>query len=169
MKKDNKELLIWLKEMYVKAYFNNFNWKKIYPNNMSNNPLSGIYTDMFFEREGKYMYLKYSIQYMSRCDKNGMSHPEEGVKYYVLHELRANDLDSIFQIPEPSKEADHKNCLNKLVNNYGRFHHVFDDEETAKSVVSRALLGIIYPYLYLLNEEEITDWNKYIESMPIEL
>ena len=56
-----KDLLKWMKEVYVQAKENNFEWKKIYPNNMVQNGIEGIYTDMFFEVDGKYRYVKYSI------------------------------------------------------------------------------------------------------------
>lgn len=81
------ELVKFLESLYIKAKRNDFEWKYIYPNNMLENDVVGIYTDMFFERDSKYTYLKYSIEYCSRCDKDGMSHPEEGTRYYVLHRV----------------------------------------------------------------------------------
>lgn len=160
----NKELLNWLKEIYIKAKTKNFNWKNIYPNNMLCNGVEGIYVDMFFKNNNKYTYIKYSIQYMSRCDANGISHPAEGIKYYVLHELRINDLDDTFEISRPSNNFNWEDNLSCLVNDYGRFRYVFDDEETAKEVVSKELLGIIYPYQYLLDDKELEEWNNFIKE-----
>ncbi len=165
----DSQLLSWIKDMYVKAESGDFEWKNIYPNNMRCNGVEGIYTDMFFERDGKYMYLKYSIEYKSRCDKDGVSHPEEGVKYFVLHELMEYDLSETFKIPEPSDEHDFdldnpEKDLHLLVNDYGRYRYVFDDVETAKKVVAAELRCIIYPYMYLLSEEEGAEWNRFIKE-----
>lgn len=158
------ELLEWMKNVYKSAKENQFEWKPIYPNNMPCNPQNGIYVDMFFEREGKYTYLKYSIQYQSRCDKDGLSHPEEGPQFYILHELRENDIEEKFDIPEPSNDFRWDNHLANLVNNYGRFRYAFNDEETAKSVVSHELLSLIYPYGYILSVEEVKEWNSFVED-----
>ena len=168
----NSQMLSWLKAVYVKAKSGDFEWKNIYPNNMPCNGVDGIYTDMFFERDGKYMYLKYSIEYQARCDKDGWSHPEEGVKYYVLHELIKYDLNETFEIPEPSDThefylEDMENNLSLLVNDYGRYKCVFDDVETAKNVVSAELMAMIYPYTYLFSEDEIKEWNRFVEEQKL--
>lgn len=160
----NKELLSWLKEIYTIAKTNSFEWKHIHPNNRLQNDIDGIYTDMFFEKDGKYTYIKYSIQYMYRCDERGFSHPEEGVKYYVLHELRMDDLEEAWKIPEPVKKIDPEDTLSLLVNDYGRLCYVFDDIETAKCVAGRCLCRIVYPYAYLLNEAEAKEWNQFITT-----
>jgi len=161
----HKQLLSWLKDIYIKVTTNNFEWKIIYPNNRLGNPVDGMYTDMFFEKDGKYTYIKYSIQYMYRCDEKGRSHPEEGIKYYVLHELRMDDLDETWEIPEPANKIDLNDTLSRLVNNYGRFCYVFDDIETAKKVVSHQLCNLIYPYTYLLNKEEQKEWNSFVTDI----
>ncbi len=158
------ELVTWLKEIYIKAKKNDFVWKPIHPNNMPCNGVNGIYTEMFFEKEGKYTYLKYSIQYCSRCDEEGLSHPEEGTKYYVLHELRMHDVEKKFKIPKPSNKFDWNDDRANLVNEYGRFRYVFDDEDTAKKVVAMELLQMIYPYIYVMSEEEGREWNRFLEE-----
>ena len=119
---------------------------------------------MYFERDGKYRYLKYSIEYCSRCDENGMCHPEEGAKYYVLHELSVSDLDKKFEIPEPARVFAWNENDSHIVNNFGRFRYVFDDVETAKSVVPRELMMILYPYTYILSDEEGKEWNDFLEN-----
>lgn len=128
------------------------------------NGVEGIYTDMFFKMDNKYKYVKYSIEYMSRCDSDGISHPDEGIKYYVLHELVINDLDEKFEIPEPTGGINFNDDLACLVNNYGRFRYVFDDEETAKNVVKAELLHMIYPYTYMLNDEELNEWKTFLDK-----
>lgn len=158
------ETLKWLKDIYLKAHNGDFLWKPIYPNNMPCNRKDGIYTDMFFEKDGKYEYLKCSIQYLSEVDEEGFSHPEKGTKYYVLHELRIEDLEETFEIPEPTDDFDFRNNLACLVNNYGRFRCVFDDEETAKKVISSELKNLIYPYTYLLNDEELEEWIGFVKQ-----
>ena len=160
------ELVEWMKDIYLRARENRFEWKPVHPNNMSCNPVEGIYTDMNFKKDGKYRYLKYTISYESRCDEKGMSHPEEGTKYYVLHELRADDLEEKIVIPEPSDDFRpfKKNDPATIVNNYGRFRYVFDDEETAKKVVCSELVHMIYPYTYILGDEEGEKWNEFLNS-----
>lgn len=157
------DMVSWLKEIYTKAMSNDFEWKLIYPNNMPCNGVTGIYTDMFFKHGDTYTYLKYSIQYCHRVDKEGFSHPEEPIKYYVLHELRCLDLPEIFEIPEPSNDYE-SNSIASIVNDFGRFRYIFDDEETAKSVVSNELLVLIYPSTYLLNEDDAKEWNAFLNS-----
>ena len=163
------ELVSWMKEIYKKAQCGEFEWKKVYPNNMPCNRVTGIYTDMFLEKDGTYTYLKYTIEYHARCDKDGMSHPDEKTKYFVLHELRVRDLEEKFKIPEPSDDSwswsgSNIDNLSNLVNNYGRFRYVFDDEETAKSVVGHELIMLIYPYTYILSDEEEKEWKRFIEE-----
>lgn len=51
-----------------------------------------------------------------------------------------------------------------MVNNDGRFRYAFSDEETAKKVVSRELIMMIYPYGYLLSETEAEEWNSFVEK-----
>ncbi|MBQ8039482.1 MAG: hypothetical protein IJ274_06395 [Lachnospiraceae bacterium] len=163
----NTSLLPWIKQLYVKAKSADFKWKHIYPNNMPCNGIEGIYTDMFFEKNGKYVYLKFSIEFMTRCDNKGIFHPEEEIKYYVLHQLEITDLDNTFQIPEPSDNFNFNDDLACLVNDYGHFRYVFDDVETAKSVVAHEILAIIYPYTYLLSDEEYNEWEDFIQSPNI--
>ena len=160
------KLLEWMKEVFTKAENNDFLWKPIYENNMPCNGKSGIYTDMFFEKNGMYQYRKFSIEYVSRCDSVGISHPEEGIRYYVLHLLEIDDLDETFEIPEPSDDYDILEETNaNLVNDYGRFRYVFDDEETAKSVVCNELKQMIYPFTYILDKEESLEWNRFISML----
>lgn len=159
-----KDLLKWMKEVYIQAKENKLEWKKIYPNNMVQNGIEGIYTDMFSEVDGKYRYVKYSIKYQARCDSDGLSHPEEGTAFYLLNELRIDDLEEKFIILEPSTHFDWDDPYARMVNNDGRFRYAFSDEETAKKVVSRELIMMIYPYGYLLTETEAEEWNSFIEK-----
>lgn len=161
------ELLEWMKEVYIKIKSGDFEWKPMYPNNVLCNTLDGVYTDMFFEHDGKYQYIKYSIQYQSRCDQDGLSHPEEGTAYYILHELRLFDLEEKFVIPEPNDKFELENDLAHMVNSYGRFRYAFSDEETAKKVVTNELVQMLYPYTYILSESEIQEWNKFVDENDI--
>jgi hypothetical protein len=162
------ELLETMKAVYIRAKEKNFEWKPIYSNNMLQNGIAGIYTDMFFEWDGKYRYIKYSIEYQSRCDGDGLSHSEEGTAFYILHALVIDDLEEKFEIPEPDNHFDWEDTYANMVNNYGRFRYAFSDEETAKSVVSHELLGMIYPYGYLLSDAEAEEWNQFIDNISEE-
>ena len=163
------ELVEWMKDIYLRARENRFEWKPVHPNNLTGNPVEGIYTDMNFKKDGKYDYLKYTISFESRCDENGTSHPEEGTKYYVLHELYLKGLDEEIRIPEPCDRFNPANAGNAaLVDNYGRYRHVFDDEETAKKVVCSELLFKIYPCTYILSAEEEEDWYDFLSTFPDE-
>ena len=121
------------------------------------------FKSFFFK--GHYRYVKFTVQYVSRCDENGLSHPEEGTKYYVLHELVLDDMKEPFYIPEPNNESKWNDEKAYKVNEYGRFRYVFDDEETAKKVVFNELTFMIYPLGYLLDDDEIEEWNDFIEKM----
>ena len=154
---EHKELLSWLKEIYVKVKTNDFEWKPIYRNVSFGNSVDGIYTDMFFEKDGSYTYVKYSIQYVFRCDSNGITYPTEGVKYYVLHELQMNGLDKTWEIPVPSKAYD----FNHSVYDYGKFRYVFEDVQTAESVAAKYILNIVYSFTHLLRGNELEEWVQF--------
>ncbi|MBR1555212.1 MAG: hypothetical protein IJ644_07465 [Oscillospiraceae bacterium] len=164
------ELLERLKAYYTASKSNSFEWHDYYPNNMPDNGKEGSYTFFWFKKKDKFEFLKYTINYMSRCDEEGCSHPEEGTKYYVLHEFR-KEYDRILKIPEPSddcfpllEEPPEGEFSSDIVNQFGRFRYVFDDEETARKVVSSELFQILYPYLYVLSEEEAQEWNDFIKE-----
>ena len=158
------ELLEWMKDIFKKAKNNDFIWKPIYPNNIPCNRLEGVYTDMFFKRKNKYQYIKYSIQYQSRCDKDGFSHHEEEPEFYILHELIIDNLEEKFEIPEPSKNTKWDDPYANMVNNYGRFRYAFSDEETAKSVMAFQLVMMIYPFGYILSDNEQEEWESFVNE-----
>ena len=81
-----------------------------------------------------------------------------------IGENQIEDLEETFEIPEPTDDFDFRNNLACLVNNYGRFRCVFDDEETAKKVISSELKNLIYPYTYLLNDEELEEWIGFVKQ-----
>jgi hypothetical protein len=81
-----------------------------------------------------------------------------------LHELRLLDLEEKFEIPEPGENFEWNDTLPKLVNKYGRFRYAFLDEDTAKKVVSNELMMWIYPFRYILSEQEIEEWNSFIKN-----
>ena len=143
-----------MKAVYTKAKGDDFEWKPLFHNNMPSNGLEGIYTDMFFNRDDHFNYVKLTIEYQPRCDEDGFTHPEEGIKYYVLHLLEEDDLNETFEIPEPSDDCFDRSTKADKVNDYGRFRYVFDDQETAKKVACNELLQMIYPAMYILTYEE---------------
>ena len=165
------QLLEKLKEYYLTARKREIQWHDYYPNNMPGNGKEGIYAYFWFQGEDKFEFVKYTIQYMSRCDEEGMSHPGEGVKYYVLHQLD-KEYDRMLKIPAPSnddgilfrEDVPEGEFHPDIVNDFGRFRYVFDDEETAKKVAANEFLHRIYPYMYILSEEEGKEWNQFIEE-----
>lgn len=145
----------WVKDVYLKAYNNAFEWKPLYPNNIISNGLAGIYTDMFFERHGSYTYVKFTIEYVSRCDDAGIIHSEEGTKYFVLHELVLNNVEKKFNIPEPLAHIGGcRDDNSMIVDNYGRYKYVFDDEHTAKRRVADELCNLVVPYVFFLDDSK---------------
>ena len=161
----HKGALEWMKAVYTRVKENDFQWKPLYPNNMPSNGVAGIYMDMIFKEDEHFKYVKFTIEYVSRCDENGLSHPEEGVKYYVLHLLEENDVQEAVEISDPLEDYPPFADTNaNRVNKYGRFRYVFDDEETAKKVVHKELLQMIYPYTYILTYEETRHWNWFVKS-----
>lgn len=153
-------LLEWMKVVYEKAKGGNLQWKPLYPNNMPCNGIAGSYTDMFIKEGKRYSYIKFTIQYMHRCDEDGISHPEEGIRYYVLHQLEIRDLEETFSIPVPSDDYKMTEETDAdIVNSFGRFRYVFDDEGTARKVACSELLHIIYPFTHVLSEEECAEWD----------
>lgn len=165
-------LLETLKQYYLAAKQKQFTWYDLYPNNMPCNGKEGVYTYFWFEREDGWQFLKYTIKYCYRVDEKGMTHSDEPVKYYVLHEYKET-LPEQLKIPEPSdrmslSKPPEGEFPQEIVNSYGRFRYVFDDEETPKKVVSTELLHILYPYLYILTDEERKAWDKFIKENPFD-
>ena len=165
----NTSLLHWMKSVYSKAMDENWQWKPLYYNNMPSNGVVGVYSDMFFENNGDYDYIKFTIQYISRCDESGISHPEEGVKYYILHSLMIYDLQKTFAISGPTDDylpfiQENKS---KLLNDYGRFRYVFDDEETTKKVAHIELHHLLYPRTFLFSVEDNYEWEEFIKSFEV--
>ncbi len=161
---DNSNLLEWMKSIYKVIVDRNIEWRELHANNMKMNPLEGYYFYMFtpeINGNGVEM-LKFTIHFMSRCDIKGISHPEEGVKYYVLHSFKEKYKEK-FVIPEPI-DFFALGSIGNIVNDYGRFRYIFDDLETATEVAYSELRQMIYPYTYILSEEECNEWNQFIDS-----
>lgn len=162
------DLVNWMKEVYLKGKNNDLEWKPVYPNNMPCNGIEGIYSEMNFQKDGKYQYVKFTVEYQARVDEEGISWPSEGTKYYVLHELIINDSDVPIETPEPNDNYDILETENiGFINCYGDYRCVFDDEETAKKVAGHDLLQLIYPYTCILKEKEIEEWNAFIEEQEV--
>ena len=155
-----------MKDTYIMARNMDLEWKPLYPNNMPDSGQDGIYTDMNLRSDNGYQYIKFTIQYQPRCDAEGISHSEEGTRYYIFHSLVIDDLDEKIEIPEPNNDFDPFNDDkdNLIVNIYGRFRYAFEDEETAKSVACYELLHLIYPHSYILSEEEGKAWNEFLTA-----
>ena len=71
------------------------------------------------------------------------------------------DKNQKIEIPDLPDNAAAHNIKLYSVNEYGKFLHAFDDEETVKKVVAKTLLNIIYPYAYVLGRE---DRKAFLES-----
>ena len=166
------DLINWMKEMYMHCKNRDFEWLNLYPNNMPSNGLEGYYTYFYVKNsQGLYDLVKFTINFQSRCDKNGISHPEEGVKYYNLYKLVVHDLDENKKIPEPSDDFSDKQKKGYLkattVNVFGDFRYAFDDIETAKAVAYQELVNTLYPYTYILDEFEQDEWEAFVRENPL--
>ena len=156
------ELVDYLKEICLVALGFKDDWIPIYPNDMPCNGLEGHYKYVNIKKGDIYLFIKYTIAFHYRCDSKGVSHHEEGVKYYVLHELRIDNLSQPIKIPEAINN--HEICSgNDIVNDYGRFRYVFGDLDTAKSVVKHSLLTCIYPFLHVLSDDELEEWRAFLD------
>lgn len=167
------DLLERLKRYYLAAKRKTFTWYDLYPNNMPCNGKSGIYTYFWFEKKDGWEFLKYTIEYCHRVDEKGLTHTDEPVKYYVLHAF-GKEYSEQYRIPEPGNDSRLHDAPPEgefhptIVNEYGRFRYVFDDEETAKKVVSYELLHMLYPNLYILPNEDESEWNKFVDENPFD-
>ena len=162
----NSSLLATLKKFYTAAQQQNFHWRPLYPNNMPCNGQWGIFMDINLkdEESDRYHYCRYTIQYQPRCDANGISHPEEGTAFYLLYRFMLHNLPEPFIIPAPSDDYDCESNHIYSVNDFGEFRYAFDDEEIAKQVVSADIKQRIYPYLHILSQEELDEWNEFVKS-----
>ena len=167
------DLLERLKRYYLAAKQKTFTWYDLYPNNMPQNGKEGIYTYFWFEKNDGWEFLKYTIQYCHRVDERGLTHTDEPVKYYVLHAF-GKEYPEQYKIPEPSSDPrlyvdpPEGEFRPTIVNEYGRFRYVFDDEETAKKVVSYELRHMLYPNLYIMPNEDESEWNKFVDENPFD-
>lgn len=157
-----------LEFIYLQAKNNTLVWKPIYPNNMPCNSKQGIYADLNVkDGDNKWQYIKLSINYHFRCDEEGISYPSDGIKYYVLNYLVLGGNEEKIEIPTPTDNfnpfSDDNSCL---VNSEGHLFAIFDDEETAKKAACSFLLHLLYPYIHLLNEEELKEWNEFVKLFP---
>lgn len=163
----NKELLSWLKTIYVKAKANDIEWKKIFYGTTSCYSGIGIYTDIVLQTENTYSYVKYSIKYYPTYDIDDIFYDwsKKGKIYYVLYKLKLDRLEDADVIPEPSNDDRTKNDPGRWwFFNDGDAEAVFDDEETAKRVAVHKLLEEIAPFKLLLTEEESKDWDEWFSK-----
>ncbi|SJZ74917.1 hypothetical protein [Eubacterium coprostanoligenes] len=113
---------------------------------------------MNIPKGNKFTYIKFTIQYQSRCDENGLSHPKEDIKYYILHLLKIDDLTEPLIVPKPCNtgniQTDSQISAALTVNNFGRFRYAFDDVETAKKVAVKEVEQLITPLLHCLTNED---------------
>lgn len=161
------ELSEYIKSLYATAR-RCFEWKPLYFNNNSSMDENGIYSDMNIPKGDKFTYIKFTIQYQSRCDENGLSHPKEGIKYYILHSLKIDDLTEPLIVPKPCN-TDNLQTSSQIstaltVNNFGRFRYAFDDVETAKKVAVKEDEQMIMPLLHCLTKEDYSDVKEFIEK-----
>lgn len=161
------ELTEYIKSLYATAR-RCFEWKPLYFNNNSSMDENGIYSDINIPKGDKFTYIKFTIQYQSRCDENGLSHPKEGIKYYILHLLKIDDLAEPLIVPKPCNtgniQTDSQISAALTVNNFGRFRYAFDDVETAKKVAVKEVEQLITPFLHCLTNEDYSDVKEFIKN-----
>ena len=182
MEKNTKDLLEWMKNMYIKSYDPEaLNWKYIHPNNMIQNSPDGEYAILYVPNpnKNKYDFYKFSIVYRYRVDENFVSHPAEGIQCYTLHILEhkgEEGFDMMYSVPDPTKDFSLSDYTNpekyyeqfylppSIVNDYGRFMAVFMDMITAKKACLAYLRHIICPYGYILSDEDQLEFNKFVNT-----
>lgn len=161
------DLSEYIKSLYTIAR-RGFEWKPLYFNNNSSMDENGIYSDMNIPKGDKFTYIKFTIQYQSSCDENGLSHPEEGIKYYILHSLKIDDLTEPLIVPKPCNaevsQTSSQVSAALSVNNFGRFRYVFDDVETAQKVAIKEIEQMITPLLRCLTKEDYRNVKGFIEK-----
>lgn len=161
------DLSEYIKSLYTIAR-RGFEWKPLYFNNNSSMDENGIYSDMNIPKGDKFTYIKFTIQYQSRCDKNGFSHPKEGIRFYILHSLKIDDLTEPLIVPDSCNtenvQTDSQISSSLTVNNFGRFRYAFDDVETAKKVAVKEVEQLITPFLHCLTNEDYSDVKEFIKN-----
>lgn len=161
------ELSEYIKSLYATAR-RCFEWKPLYFNNNSSMDENGIYSDMNIPKGDKFTYIKFTIQYQSRCDENGLSHPEEGIRFYILHSLKIDDLTELLIVSKPCNaevsQTSSQVSAALTVNNYGRFRYAFDDIVTAKKVAVKEVEQMITPLYHCLLKVEFDDVKNFIEK-----
>lgn len=104
----------------------------------------------------------------SSMDENGFSCHKEGIKYYILHLLKIDDLTEPLIVPKPCNtgniQTDSQNSAALTVNNFGRFRYAFDDVETAKKVAVKEVEQLITPFLHCLTNEDYSDVKEFIKN-----
>ena len=158
-----EQLIQYLTDLYNVGKNNKLKWKNIFANNMINNPIDGIYAEVNIKYEDKWRYYKYTIEYKYRVDEDCITHPEEGVKYYVLYELILENQEKKIIIPKPASRVSFDNWKALLVNSYGHLLGIFDDEETPKKAVNGLICDKLYPYMYILTTEEQKELYKRLD------
>ena len=163
---ESKRILEWMKTLYDIARKGDFEWKEVHPNNMIGNGVSGYYTEFNIEKDEGFEYVKYTIEFRYRTDEQCISHPEEGIKYYLTYEFIERDIEEPFTIPEPTENTDFDDREALSVNDYGRMFQIYEDIETAKRSISYMFLHRIYPLGFMLKDEDVEEWNKYVRENP---
>lgn len=163
--KIRNDLINYLIRLYKIGKTNDLKWREIHGNNMIDNSVDGIFAEQCIKNGKRFDYVKYSIVYKYRTDENFISYPNEGIKYYVLHSVQMNDLKKRFRTPEPKENVNLEDWRALSVNKYGDFRAVFSDEVTAKKAAASLFLHMIYPYQFIMTEEETRIYNKKIERI----
>ena len=155
-----------LKELYTMIKDHSLQWHDYFPNNMPCNGKSGIYT-YFFLHDDNITFIKYTIEYQHPMTSSFVELNDKPIKYYILHQYKDDNLSNELLIPEPNNNytMDVKDGYFSpdIVNNFGKFLAVFDDEAIAKESIYANMNMIIYFYLYFLNEKQLDEWNEFIK------
>jgi hypothetical protein len=171
---DTKDLLMWMERMYSISYSQNpLYWNILHPNNMYCNGNEGQYATLWVPNKDKFDFYKFTIKYGYRVDENLVSYPMEGIMHYILFIFECRDkYDKILKIPQPNQSIDLYTSSEEyyergyfsptIVNEYGNFKAVFSNIETAEKACYSYLRHIIYPYGYILSEEDQEEFNIFV-------
>lgn len=115
-------------------------WKPVYPNNMSSNPIDGLFCLLFKKTDSGIYACKWTIQYQHKEIEPMLISCDAPIEAYILHMKRYFEVKGPLEYPNPSKDglldnlrrSDKRTFNNSDVNSYGDFERAYSTLEDAK-------------------------------------
>lgn len=120
----------------------------------------GVFVYFWLKHPDNFELWKYLILYEYDVDGEGISHPDDGIKYYVLFEY-THTYDYEYPIDRSNRT---EQFSPNIIDQFGRYMHVFCELKIAKKAAAAAALNKIYPYLFLLSDKELIEWNRFVKE-----